>query len=270
MAVLKTSHWRLKVVVVAAVLALGVGVTAAFGALGAHDTATGTGALASEATGNDNTADGYNALNANTSGNRNTAVGAQALEVADSSFNSAFGRQALSKDTSGSGNTAIGEESLRENLTGIDNTAVGGGALIFQTAGDDNAALGLNAGESNGTGSNNTFLGSGADTLSPALSNATAVGSGAAVDQSNSLVLGASGVDVGINTSTPKSRLQVGSGLTASFGEYLQLPVVVSALKRPLASDCDTGNLVGRLVLLSNGKKVSLWACSPTGVWVKV
>ncbi|HLJ68821.1 MAG TPA: hypothetical protein VKX16_15810, partial [Chloroflexota bacterium] len=37
-----------------------------FAALGAHDTATGTGALASETTGDYNTADGYNAMNQNT------------------------------------------------------------------------------------------------------------------------------------------------------------------------------------------------------------
>jgi len=46
--------------------------------------------------------------------------------------------------------------------------------------------------------------------------------------------------------------------------------VVVTTEKRPPVSDCNTGSLVGRLVLLSNGKKVTLWACAPTGVWVKV
>jgi hypothetical protein len=90
------------------------------------------------------------------------------------------------------------------------------------------------------------------------------------VDQSDSLVLGATGVSVGIGTSAPQSRLQIGSGATSTFGEYLQVPVVVSTAKQPPASDCNTGSLVGRLVLQLSGKKLRLWACSTTGVWVKL
>jgi hypothetical protein len=93
--------WRLRVVLVVALLALGVGATAAYGALGPNDTATGTGALANEADGNGNTADGYQALLNNTTGNGNTAAGLFAL----------------SSNTTGGVNTAAGAGALNRNTT---------------------------------------------------------------------------------------------------------------------------------------------------------
>ena len=58
---------RLALVAAAAVSMLALGVTAAFGALGAHDTTFGTNALNSEVSGDFNSAFGYDALTANTS-----------------------------------------------------------------------------------------------------------------------------------------------------------------------------------------------------------
>jgi hypothetical protein len=63
--------------------------------------------------------------------------------------------------------------------------------------------------------------------------------------------------------------LQIGNGATQTPGEYLQIPVLLSAAKTPPAADCNNTNLVGRLVLLA-GKKMAFFACSPAGVWVKV
>jgi hypothetical protein len=57
---------HLRAVLVAAALGLAVGMPAAYAALGAQDTQTGTGALASETSGDGNTADGYEALTAQT------------------------------------------------------------------------------------------------------------------------------------------------------------------------------------------------------------
>src|SRR2546423_109930 len=87
---------RVKIVVAVALVLLAAGVVAAYGALSANDTATGTGALASEAGGNFNSAFGYNALNKNTTGSNNTAAGADALLL----------------NTTGCCNTAAGENAL--------------------------------------------------------------------------------------------------------------------------------------------------------------
>ncbi len=249
--------WRLKVLVLVALLALGLGLTAAYAALGSQDTATGTGALASENGGFNNTADGYSALGANTTGAANTAIGRVALE-----FN-----------TDGSVNTAVGSGALAFNISGSGNTAVGQTALISATGGG-NTAVGLQAGGSSHpltSGNDDTFIGAAAGPgIDSEIDHATAVGANAVVSQSDSLVLGAPGVNVGVNTATPQSRLQVGSGATSTFGEYMQIPVVTSTANTPPASDCNSTNLVGRLVLLGTGKKIKLWACSPAGLWVKL
>ena len=112
---------RMALALVVATALVGLSATVAYGALGGFDTATGTGALASEAGGDQNTADGYNALNANTVGNQNTAVG--------------FG-------------------TLLNNVSGIGNTAVGAGAGTFtglnpNQFGTSNTYLGVNAAPAN-------------------------------------------------------------------------------------------------------------------------
>lgn len=110
---------------------------------GSDNTATGWGALASNAIGATNTATGANALGLNTSGKRNTAMGADALGDNDA----------------GNNNTAVGTEALR-NATGENNTAVGETALFGLTTGWDNVALGQGAGGNITTGDNNIAIGS--------------------------------------------------------------------------------------------------------------
>jgi hypothetical protein len=245
---------RLKALVLVAGAALCVGVAVGYAALGAHDTHLGNGTLAAEAGGDYNVAIGEQVLGANTTGTYNTGIG---------------GRNALQKNTTGNGNTAAGSESLRETTTGHDNTGVGGGALIFNTTGFDNTGVGLNAGENVVTGSEDTFLGNSADVTTGDLTNATAIGAGAVVGASDSLVLGATDVNVGVNTSTPKSRIQLGQGTTATWSDFLQLPVVTATGKPPAAA-CNNTDLVGRLVMQEVKKKVVLWACSTQGAWVKI
>jgi hypothetical protein len=106
------------------------------------------------------------------------------------------------------------------NVTGHNNTAVGFHALQDNTGGSENTAVGSWAGApypifsaTNITGSGNTFIGtySGQGT-STQLTNATAIGAYSRVSSSNSLVLGAAGVnrvDVGIGTETPEFPLDV-------------------------------------------------------------
>jgi hypothetical protein len=268
---------RLRILLVCcAVIALSVGVAAAYGALGVADTATGTAALGSESSGDFNTADGYAALSLNTTGSNNTAAGANALTHNTTGVsNTAVGHDALLQNLTGSSNTATGADALFFNV-GSSNTADGSFALFDNYSGSFNTAVGPHAGEGdfvhpNLTGSNNTFLGSAAAPgTGNEINNATAVGANAIVSRSDSLVLGASGVNVGINSSTPQSRLQIGSGATSSWGDYLQLPVVNSIDKTPPAGDCNTTTFVGRMVIQHTLKKMYLWACSPTGVWVRV
>ena len=292
MGVFKRSTWRLRVVVVAALLTLGLAVTAAYGALDATDTATGTGALASENGGNLNTADGYLTLNQNTTGAKNTATGGGALYAnttgADNTAasylalnqnttgpnNTAIGGGAMYANTTGTGNTADGHSALNQNTTGNSNTAIGLGALRANATGFGNTADGTEAGAAdhpNTTGDYNTFVRyHAAPGTDASIHDATAIGANAVVSQSDSIVLGTDGVNVGIKTPTPHSLLQIGSGATDAFGEYVQVPIVTSTAKKPPDAQCDNTNLVGRLVLQASGEKLSLWVCSPRGVWVKL
>ncbi len=205
---------------VLAVAVLTVGVVAAYGALGGQDTATGTGALAAENGGNFNTADGFLALTANTIGTGNTAVG----------------YVAMLSNTTGGYNTATGNGVLGSNTSGTENTADGLNALAGNTTGSQNAGLGSGAGNAahqNTTGSNNTFLGYRATPgIDAEIDNATAVGANASVSQSDSLVLGAPNVNVGIQNTAPASRLQVGPSNTTTYADYVQVPIVDTTIHR--------------------------------------
>jgi len=107
------------------------------------NTATGTGALQNDTTGNYNTATGYRALFSNTSGTSNVGEGAYAL----------------GDNTTGDANIAIGSSALFDNTTGTANVAVGSGALTNNSAGIGNTALGYNAGSSLSTGNYNIDIG---------------------------------------------------------------------------------------------------------------
>jgi hypothetical protein len=178
---------------------------------GSDNTASGGLALTTNSTGIRNTADGSQALLANTSGSSNTATGFFALGVnTTGSSNTASGEQALAGNTMGSRNTANGFFALHAT-TGDDNTAIGVEALVNNHTGSRNTAVGEDAGVTSAFGSNNTFIGALANVApsSPSLTNATAIGYQAIVGASNSLVLGGTGVKVGIGTATPTTTLEV-------------------------------------------------------------
>jgi hypothetical protein len=201
---------------------------------GNYNTASGIYALASNITGGDNTASGYAALNSNTTGFGNAAFGFDALSSnTTGSNNTASGLDALAYNTTGGYNTASGYEALYSNTTGGDNTAGGFAALSSNTTGGGNTAVGFESLEYAGTGSNNTALGffAGVPTSGGALGNTTALGYDATVNQSNSLVLGntsattpgASYVDVGIGTATPRSILEAAVESSGALGPVLTL-----------------------------------------------
>jgi hypothetical protein len=143
---------------------------AAKAALNTHDTADGTGALASESGGDFNSAFGFDALNSNTTSIANTAIGAFALDANNGNDNTATGFNALFSNTTGNDNTATGAFALNDNTTGSDNTANGRDALGNNTTGNFNTATGFIALSSNTEGGLNTATG-----VAALLSNTTGI-----------------------------------------------------------------------------------------------
>src|SRR5208337_2529825 len=173
---------------------------------GCCNTASGTVALRYNTTGQLNTASGTGALAFNTTGNYNTAIGEEALASNTTACcNTASGTGALYSNTTGTYNAASGYEALFFNTTGNYNTASGYEALYSNATGYENTASGAYALYSNTTGDHNTALGYSADVGVGNLTNATAIGANAVVSESNALVLGGTGVMVGIGTATPSN-----------------------------------------------------------------
>jgi hypothetical protein len=190
---------------------------------GYENTASGYGALRLNTTGFLNTATGLGGLALNTTGEQNTATGGETLQNnTTGSLNTATGAAALAANTTGFYNTAEGWSALKYNTSGTANTASGYGSLGFNTSGGNNTAVGMLALYYNATGNSNTALGyfAGPDINSTNLTNSTAIGYGAVVSQSNSLVLGSTGVNVGIGTATPSNVFTIaqGAGLAISDG----------------------------------------------------
>jgi hypothetical protein len=253
---------------------------------GSFNTAVGSSALQNNtgANGFANTAVGYFALQANISGAFNTATGWEALQATTTtgSDNTADGAGALSSNTTAEGNTAVGDGALASDTAGGSNTAVGTLALFGNTTGHDNTAVGRESGSGAPgvpleSGSNDTFLGWGTSGGPGQVNNATAIGANAVVSESDAMVLGAHGVNVGVGTTEPQSLLQVGGGSSSGYGDYLQIPMVRSS-SGPPASDCllpiEVPPIIfaGRLVLQYDATKVrtTLWSCSAAGAWTKL
>ena len=144
-----------------------------------QNTATGAGALLSNATGAFNTANGAFALFSNTDGPSNTAVGNMALfNNASGDRNTAVGESAMIGNTTGASNTAMGVSALRNNTTGNFNTAIGHDALSVNDV-SGNTAVGFRAAYSNTNGTSNTALGYAALLANSTGEENTAVGAGA-------------------------------------------------------------------------------------------
>lgn len=157
-----------------------------------------------------NTVIGSNA-GKNLSGFYNTLIGVQAgANTTSGQSNVMLGTNAGGSNTSGTGNFFLGDNSGGNNTTGGYNVYIGvNSGNGSGVNGNNNIAIGFESGYANVNGSNNSFIGFRANAGASDLSNAMAIGSNAVVSQSNSLVLGAPGVKVGIGVSRPQYALTV-------------------------------------------------------------
>ena len=157
------------------------------------------------------TAFGFYSCLANTTGINNSAFGSRALQsVTTSNFSCAFGDYALQLSTGGS-NSAYGKSALQANTSGSNNTAVG------TFAGYANGSANANT-----TGSYNTYIGY--NTL------------GSGQNNTNELVIGASAVGLGSNTTVIGN---ISTTLTKAFGVIVGTNYTVATL--PSASTSGVG-----------------------------
>jgi carbonic anhydrase/acetyltransferase-like protein (isoleucine patch superfamily) len=113
-------------------------------------------------------------------------------------------------------NTALGFMTLDGN-SGTDNTAVGTNSMKNSQATSYNTAIGENSGTGVTSGNGNTFLGHNANvTNNSAISNATAIGADAIVTASNTIQLGADGM----NGTIPISNVKTSGTITVGTITY--------------------------------------------------
>jgi hypothetical protein len=175
------------------------GITVGRGAAGiSTNTSIGASALSSNTTGSKNTAMGVNALQSNSSGIDNIAIGHNAL-VGNTTGNSnvGIGEVAGANNTTGEYNVSIGKQAMQQKVTGDFNVAVGAASIDHITAGQYNAVLGGLAGRyyDVGMGSN----------LTTAMNNSILIGYNSRPlinNSSNEIVIGASAIGNGANTTT--------------------------------------------------------------------
>jgi hypothetical protein len=159
---------------------------------------------------------GYN----NTTGSANYFAGASAgYNDSTGSFNHFTGYLAGHNNTTGSSNYFNGYLAGLNNIAADSNHFEGFEAGLSNTTGSSNYCSGFKSGYQNISGSFNTLVGPLSDVLSGNLIKAGAIGYNAKVSQSNSFVIGGTGVDavkVGIGTTAPQAKLDVNSNEAAS------------------------------------------------------
>ena len=173
-------------------------------------------------TGTRNHFDGNSSGYSNTTGTNNQFTGIQSgISNTTGSFNQFSGFASGYNTTTGSFNLFNGYQAGSSNTTGYNNQFNGYQSGQANTTGSSNQFSGFQAGTSNTTGNNNWAFGVGAGP-GPAtgnLTNAGALGYLAVVTQSNSLVLGGTGINavkVGIGTTAPAYTLDVAGTINAS------------------------------------------------------
>lgn len=192
---------------------------------GMSNTTGGSNAFFGQSSGINNTSGNFNSLLGNNSGLHNTSGSGNVFIGSHSGFNNLtgayntfiginsgynnldsnnvfVGQGAGFNNTTGSGNLFLGSATGVVNTSGKYNCFSGMFAGYNNSTGNNNSIFGYNAGTSNTTGSNNTYFGSNANGAAT-ISNAGAFGNKAYVALSNSIVLGDTGVNIGINNSSP-------------------------------------------------------------------
>ena len=194
-----------------------VGASAMQGYNGTQSVAIGFSSMSGAATGNYSVGIGGNTLVAST-GEYQVAVGDGALTANTSGIrNTAVGASALATNTTGQLNVAVGELAL--NLSNSsNNTAIGRQAGYNVSSGANNTFLGFQSGMGITTGGNNTIIGS-ATGLSSSLANTIILADGSGNQR---LYINSTG-NVGIGTTTPASKLEIGS---SDLGDGLAGPVI--------------------------------------------
>ena len=189
---------------------------------GSYNSFVGYQAGTSNTTGSNNSFLGNGAGQANTTGIANVFVGSQAgYNNTTGTGNLFLGQQAGGNATTANYNLFMGNGSGGATTTGSGNTAIGDGSGLHNTTGQRNVSIGQYAGLNNQTGTDNVFIGYGAKagTANPTnVTNSVAIGANAIVNVSNSVILGGSGVNVGIGNSAPSARLEISSGVSNTAG----------------------------------------------------
>jgi hypothetical protein len=168
----------------------------------------------------ENTAIGYQAIyNNQSTGGLNTAVGFNSLfgggyPGSTGTSNTAVGVNAVWRYTTGSLNTGTGYYAVSAATTGSSNTGTGYSA-VFGISGDENTGIGLGALGGPNSGNDLTCIGYDCVAQGKNIVNGTAIGAHAIVTQSNSVVLGGTGLytaKVGIGTAAPTNILTIARG----------------------------------------------------------
>ncbi|WP_414676086.1 tail fiber domain-containing protein [Limnobacter sp.] len=196
---------------------------------GYYNTAMGSQSMLSNTTGRSNTAIGYDAMRMNTTGSSNTSLGDISLHNNTTGYrnvalgrgamyynttgyrNAMVGQAALHYNTEGHQNAGVGQASIYLNTTGYYNASVGAYGLYYNTTGAENSAVGANSLLGNVSGNRNSALGYQANVLSGALNYASAIGADSRVGTSDTVVLGALGVNKNSTYSTIDDQIVIGA-----------------------------------------------------------
>lgn len=187
---------------------------------GSRNTVVGSNAMGETALGtsNDNTLLGFEAGSVLRAGTANTIVGSSAGANLDNTNDNVFvGKSAGEQTDLGFANTFVGTEAGMLNYGGDQNTFIGyqaGMNLGNANTTNKNILIGYRAGLNLNNATGVILIGDNTSS-DMSLTNATAIGSGATVNVSNAIVLG-NNVNVGINTSSPTTKLDVRG--TSRFG----------------------------------------------------
>lgn len=191
---------------------------------GASNTFIGASAGTNNTTASYNTFMGFATGYRNTIGINNTFIGGLAGATNTDGSQNTFMGYSAGHGNQGSNNTIIGYYSGFLNSTGRFNCFLGDFAGFNNTTGQFNTILGSNAGRNVTIGNNNIIISPLSGTAittsddnvllgynsqaKDGLKNAIAIGAHSRVAASNALILG-NGVNVGIGTSTPTSKLEI-------------------------------------------------------------